>query len=404
MTEIEDQYNWNKLAERGDSYEQIRTELNALEVSWYGLHKEKVFTEENEFTKDFKQEIKTKVDKIFESSTLPKKDITSIKRKFHARVRENLELVVIKKGYAQITFDQHPLYKFFEAFNNFVNEVEFSVSKDHIKIVISDPSRIAVIKVVFSNDTYSFFREGTLGINIEDLKDLLKCNAKDESSITLLFTEGELEMKITSPKRKRAITRKQFAIDFALQEMPINTLNAIKYPFEFDLTKEDYLDLMSNSGRYSEIVGIKTTPDQVIFSESSDKGSGELDYKKDDLPRLNFLKEMLLLDSELENERIADKEILLNKQCVGYYSLTFLKLIKEFCNVVATKDKIAFWLKSSHPLKVEIVFKKLSNAHLVYYLAPRKDEVEDDDDDFEPTETEEEDFVDDFEPTDNEED
>jgi hypothetical protein len=198
MTEIEDQYNWNKLAEKGVGYEEIRTNLSALEVSWYGVQKEQVFTEENEFTKDFKQEIKTKVDQIFKSSTLPKKDIDSIKRKFQAEIKNNLELVVIKKGYAQITFDLHPLYKFFEAFNNFVDEVEFSVSKDHIKIVISDPSRIAVIKVVFSNDTYSFFREGTLGINVEDLKDLLKCNEypKAFSKLTINSSNQIMYMKI----------------------------------------------------------------------------------------------------------------------------------------------------------------------------------------------------------------
>lgn len=279
MTEIEDQYNWNKLAESGNSYDQIRTELNALELSWFGLQKEQIFNEENEFTEGFTQEVKSKVDQIFESSTLPKKDITSIKSKFHARIKESLKLAVLKKAYAQITFDQYPLYKFFEAFNNFVDEVEINISKDHIKIVISDPSRIAVIKVTFNNDSFRFLREGTLGINIEKLEALLKCNAKDESTVTLLFAKEGLEMSVRSPKRKRIIFRKLLAIDFELQEMPIGTLNAIKYPFEFEMTKDDYLDLMVNVGRYSEIVGIETTPDQVIFSESSEEGSAEIDYK-----------------------------------------------------------------------------------------------------------------------------
>ncbi len=120
------------------------------------------------------------------------------------------------------------------------------------------------------------------------------------------------------------------------------------------------------------------------------------------MPRLNFLKDTLLLDSEVEKERIADEEILDTKQCVGYYSLTFLRLIKEFCNVVNPKDKISFSLKSSQPFKTQITFKKLSNAEMDYYLAPRKEDEDDDDEDFEPTETEEDDFEDDFEPTDDE--
>ena len=174
--------------------------------------------------------------------------------------------------------------------------------------------------------------------------------------------------------------------------MPLSTLNAIKYPFEFEMTKDDFLDLMSNSGRYSEIIGIKATPEQVEFLESSEEGSGEVGYDKEDLPSLKFLTETLLLDSEIEKERIADKKIFDAKQCVGYYSLTYLRLIKEFCNVLSPKDKISFSLKSNHPLKTQITFKKLSNALLDYYLAPRGEKDEEEEDDFEEH----------FEPTDNE--
>ena len=130
MTEIENQYNWNKLAEEGDSYDQIRIELDALEVGWYGLQKEKVFTEEGEFTKGFKQEINAKVDQIFESCPLSKNDIASMKRKFHAGIKDSLKLVLLKKGLAQITFDQYPLFKFFEVFNT--NIIEFLQGKSMI--------------------------------------------------------------------------------------------------------------------------------------------------------------------------------------------------------------------------------------------------------------------------------
>ena len=259
---------------------------------------------------------------------------------------------------------------------------------------------LAVVKTVFYNDTYKFFKEGTISVNIEDLKGMLRCNAKDESSVSLLFTEEGLEMSIRSEKRKITIVRKLNAIDFELQEMPIDTLNAIKYPFEFEMTKDDYLDLTSNMGRYSEILGIETSTDQVRFSESGDKGSAEIGYKKDALPNLRFSKDALDLDSEIEEVRIADKKIFESKKCLGYYSLIFLGLLKSFCNVLDAKDKISFWLKTSHPLKTQITFKKLTNTSIVYYLAPRIDEEEDED--FEPSEIEDDSFADDFEPVDNE--
>jgi hypothetical protein len=351
MTEIEDKFNWNKLTEKGDSYEEIRISLNALEFHCRELEKDEIYNEDNEFNSEFKKGLKNKLAQVFEGTSLTQKEITSLKNKFLKRIKETLDLAVLKKGYAQITFDQFPLHKFFEAFNKFVDEAEFRILKDHIKIVISDPIRIAVIKVTFCNDTYQFLKEGTLGINIKKLEELLKCNAKNESTITLLFAEEELEMTVKSAKRKRNIVRRLIPIDFELQEMPLSTLNAIKYPFEFEMTKDDFLDLMSNSGRYSEIIGIKATPEQVEFLESSEEGSGEVGYDKEDLPSLKFLTETLLLDSEIEKERIADKKIFDAKQCVGYYSLTYLRLIKEFCNVLSPKDKISFSLKSNHPLK-----------------------------------------------------
>jgi len=157
-------------------------------------------------------------------------------------------------------------------------------------------------------------------------------------------------------------------------------------------------------GRYSEILSFGITPDRVTFSESSDKGSAEIDYIKDDLPSLRYLEVVLDLDSELEKVQLGDKEIYENQRCKGYYSLSFLGLIKSFCNVLDAKDKIMFSLKTSHPLKTQITFKKLTNTSIVYYLAPRRDLDEEDEDDFEPTETEEDDFVDEFEPTDNEQD
>jgi len=46
------------------------------------------------------------------------------------------------------------------------------------------------------------------------------------------------------------------------------------------MTKEDFVDFIANSGRYSEMVKIKATPRQVVFSESSDKGSSKIDFKK----------------------------------------------------------------------------------------------------------------------------
>lgn len=389
MTETKTKFNWDKLAEKGDSYDEIRIGFNALEFHCCELQKEEIYNENNAFKEEFKQDLENKLAQIFESSPLTKKERNSMKKKFINDLEKILDLVVLKKAFAQITFSQFHLFKLFEALDSFVNEIEIEVLKGIIKINTSDPSRIGLIEFIFDNDSFQFFRAGKMGINVKDFKDLLKCNATDGSKVSLLFTEKELVMNISSKKRKRTIERTLSSLNLELHEMSMETLNKIKHPFEFEMTKDDFVDLMGNSGRYSEILEIKTTPKEVIFSESSNKGTSIIGYEEKDLVSLRFTAENLLLESKREDDRelvIRDTKIFEEKQCTGSYSLTFLSLIKSFSLILDAQDRITFSLKDDHPLKTQIKFKKLKNAKLTYYLAPRVSEAEFEEDDFDEAE------------------
>ena len=67
------------------------------------------------------------------------------------------------------------------------------------------------------------------------------------------------------------------------------------------------------------------------------------------------------------------------------YSLTFVKILKKFCNLLDLHDTLSFSIKSDTPLKTEIIFKKLENTKFIYFMSPRCEEAEfeDDDDDYE---------------------
>ena len=376
MTEIKDKYNWNKLAEKGNSYEEIRIALDGLKSYCSELDKEEIYDENNGFKDGFKQDLESKFAQIFEKSslTLTKTEVGSMRKSFLKNLKEFLDLIVLRKAFAQISFLQYPLFRFFEALSSFVDEAEFVVLKDELRITISDPSRIGLMRIAFNSDSLKFFRLGKVGINLDDLKDLLKCNAKDESTVSLVFTEEELVMSITSTKRKRTITRTLKHIDFELQEIPMDVLNNIVYPFAFEMTKDDFVDLIANSGRYSEILKIEANPRVIIFSESGSKGNSEIDFKKRNLVSLSFQKEKLLLELEGEENqesKEAIKQVLKEKSSMGSYSLSFLKIVKDFSNILDLREKISFSLKTDNPFKTEISFKKLSSTKLTYYLAPR---------------------------------
>ncbi len=178
-----------------------------------------------------------------------------------------------------------------------------------------------------------------------------------------------------------------FPIDFEPQGNYIGSLNSLVPPYTFEMTKDDYEDLIKNMGYYSEIVEIEINPQRVIFKESGDEGSSEIDYKKKNLVSIKFNEERLLLEIEREQDQTIKQTLTKNleeKDCTGAYSLSFLKVVKNFCSILETQDKIAFSIKTDTPLKVNMSFKKLNKTTLTFYLAPRvpEEDFEEDDEEF----------------------
>ncbi|MFX1411330.1 MAG: hypothetical protein ACFFA6_13350, partial [Promethearchaeota archaeon] len=90
----------------------------------------------------------------------------------------------------------------------------------------------------------------------------------------------------------------------------------------------------------------------LIFSSSGQIGEMEYNLNEDDL-----------LDSNLSGTSS------------GSYSLTFLKAILKIGSIT---EKLEISLKSDHPLKM--IFNILEGGELSYFLAPRVEEVEFDED------------------------
>ncbi len=143
-----------------------------------------------------------------------------------------------------------------------------------------------------------------------------------------MFTEKLLEMIITSPKRKRTIKRTLIPIDFEKQDIPMDVLSKIVNPYTFEMTKDDFGDLMSNSGYYSEIIEVNVNQQRVLFKESSNEGSSEIDYKKKHLVSLRFNEKELLAEVEREQDQEVKerlKQVLEEKKKLGIIFAYFLK-------------------------------------------------------------------------------
>lgn len=392
MVETKPKDDWNDWIQEGELNSEIKTQLNDLFQKYLKTNSKSIFLKDTDtFTEEFLEKVNTDLDLIFANfPNLPPKEVSLKRNFFLTDLKERLDLLYNKKALCQISFDAYPLYRFIESFSGLVDEVEFRINENNIQIDIMDPSKICLIKIIFGTDNYTFFDNGKLGINLEDLKKVLVCNAGDQSTATLLFGQEKLFITIRSKKYKSEIKRTLGGLDIEIGEIPLDSLERIAYPFEFSLTKEKFEYTLKNLGVYSEVIGIHVNNNTITFDESGQLGNAEIVWKKSQLKSLNFYQE--LLENELEKKGIKEEEkteletILSSKECYSYHSLEFINWIRKMTSILDDKDSITFFLRTGHPLKCILAFKKLEHTSMLSFFAPRIGEEEDFDDDEEEEE------------------
>jgi len=210
-------------------------------------------------------------------------------------------------------------------------------------------------------------------------------------STTLEFGKEKLFIAINSEKFGSEINRTIGYLDLVIEEIPLDTLRSIIYPFQFSLEQFRFIYTMKNLGMYSEIVDIATdnTTDEktVIFSESGQQGTGEFIWEKRRLTTFQFNQD--LLEAELKENKEEKSKLMLEKtlneqKCSSVHSLHFLAWIDKLAKILDKNDTIQFSIKEDHPMKVEIDFTKLGNTSLLYFLAPRTEteDIDEELDDF----------------------
>lgn len=392
MVEAEKDSYWADLAEKGEQDKELSEKLDALLFSYNKKSSSSIFVEKTStFQKRFSSEINSKLDAIFtEYSFIKPKEIIQRKKKFLRDLQGRLELLINKNAFCRISFPSYPLHNFFRIFSSIIDEIEFMATKDYIKIAVMDPSRICLFHIELRGKSYQFLREGKLGINLDDLQKLIKCNSTDNSQTTLTFAEDRLYITIKSREYNSTINRTLQPLDLDMEEVPIEMVSGIVYPSGFSISPSKLEYVLRNMDLYSEIITIKVRPNEISFSEEGQLGEGDIIWKKNNIKNLYFdlspIKEELK-DGELS---LSSKTILENmlqkKECCGAYSFTFLKQIGKMSEILSKRDTVDFSVKTDHPLNTYMKFKELDNTEMKVFLAPRPSEAEFDDDDFDEDE------------------
>jgi proliferating cell nuclear antigen len=245
-----------------------------------------------------------------------------------------------------------------ETLSSIIDETEFKISPKEFVITAMDPSRICLLELKIKKENFDEYEcSGTfkIGLNLDDLDKILKRTAANDH-IELEFKETEQKVKIKMQREglNRARTFSLALLDIDTEEIPMENLLKIEYPAKWVIDADFLVEAIKDAEIYSEILNIKAIENEGLLFSSTGQ-IGEMEYN--------------LTTDDLINSEIAET-------CSGAYSLTFLKAILKIASIT---EKLEISLKTDHPLKM--IFSLLEGGELNYFLAPRVEEAEFEDED-----------------------
>ncbi|MFW9876142.1 MAG: hypothetical protein ACFFG0_23825, partial [Candidatus Thorarchaeota archaeon] len=365
MVETKNPAYWENLSKKGEIDGKISTEIENLTKSYTTANPDSIFNSNSfSFSNEFYQELDKKLNNIFgRYPKLPQKEIKVKTAKYIKQLYEYLFRFHIKKVECEISFDAFSLLKLVIALESIIDEAQFTITKKGIFIEIMYPSRICLIRIHLHDLPYTFFKEGKHCVNVKDLKNVLYFEAYDKSTNTLEFGTEKLFINIHSKKFDSTITRTLEYLDLEIQEIPLEMLRNIKYPFQFSLSQEKFIYSMKNMGKYSEVVEITADHTDenmtVIFDEIGQQGKGQVNWKRNALGTFHYNKEILERElKEINSEKIKGiiEKILNEQKCTSAHSLTFLAWLDKLVKVLEKGDMIDFSIRDDNPMRVTMQF------------------------------------------------
>ncbi|KKK43555.1 MAG: DNA polymerase sliding clamp [Candidatus Lokiarchaeum sp. GC14_75] len=245
-----------------------------------------------------------------------------------------------------------------ETLASIIDETEFKVTPKEFTISAMDPSRICLLKLSIKKDDFDEYdcsQDSKVGLNLDDLDKILKRSTSNDA-VEISFNEKEQKIKIKMQREGASRTRtfSLALLDIDIEEIPMDNLLKIEYPSKWVMEPNFLVEAIKDAEIYSEILNINANEGKgLIFSSSGQIGEMEYDLNEEDL-----------IESELQGSSS------------GAYSLTFLKAILKIASIT---EKLEIALKTDHPLKMN--FDLLEGGKLNYFLAPRVEEEEFNEDD-----------------------
>lgn len=222
------------------------------------------------------------------------------------------------------------------------NETMLVCNDEGISFRVLDPSRIAMLNVIFPSSSFVEYNSQSsfFGIRIDDLLNILQ-SANEEDEIELSI-ENERDSKITIFGKYKL----SFNLNFIEKSLVNITFPKVDYTSKASIVPNLLNRIFNDIQTVSDDVLVESRFEGINFSATGDIGSVKIELEKNN-------PDLLSLNTEIESKSI--------------YSLEYLvKVIKAIGRASAKLD-----FEYGTNLPIHLQFEMPSTATVEYFLAPR---------------------------------
>lgn len=221
-----------------------------------------------------------------------------------------------------------------ELISDLVSEVKFKVNEFGMSLTAIDPANVAMVGFKIPKSAFSQFEAGeeTLGINLDDLKRILK-RCGNGSSLVLEKKENMLNIQIHD-RILRNFTLSLIDLDSEDKEMP-----SLEFNSKVEMNSVDLIDAVEDCAVVADACSFIVQEGRFII-EAKSLNSARAEFSGDEA---NIL---------AENSK-------------SRYSLEYLQ---KFIKGAKLCEKTILNFANDHPLRIDF---KMNNMSLSFILAPR---------------------------------
>ncbi|MCG2864293.1 MAG: DNA polymerase sliding clamp [Vulcanisaeta sp.] len=259
--------------------------------------------------------------------------------------------VVESEEYYRIMFPKGKEFRYvFTALANLLQETNFVIDTEGIKMKSIDPSKVSLIILNIpgsSLEEYSVTKELKVGISFDLVKKILKrIGARDKVELGVDMGKNKFFITIYTKKGKEGGFYRRFGIpiiNIAEEEVPEPKL---EYPVRVRMDMDAFLDIISAAGEISD--SVKFVVDEDKFSIIAEGEGGKA----------------------LETTYTSSDEVFYEYSVQGSHNSTYaIELLLDFVRPMKqVSDTVTIEFDNNKPLKLTMDF---AIGSLQFYLAPR---------------------------------